>query len=177
MWARLFGPSTYTSDLMVLKEEEEEKVEVEEQQVVYLIDGANRLPIPLASEEVCKDVRTMRQWVFETLARLPLEENVEEYTFKVLPDGYIYWYPFSYQQEEAYGILMKYNPEKRCFTGLIQKSSQSEQLPQIPLPKGRPKLQGIVEVDISDKSNNTFNPPCSPTTNAKPKRNQKRTRK
>jgi hypothetical protein len=162
MWARLFGPSVYTTDIQYPQEEEAQEEKEQDAQIVYLVDGLNRLPIPL-DETARKDFRTMRQWVFETLARLPLEENVEDYTFKVLPDQYIYWY--HNPTDEAYGILVKYNPAGCCFEGVT--SNPSEELPPIPPPRTRAKVQGIVEVDISDNNSTS-----------KPKRTtNKRTRK
>lgn len=148
MWSALFGRIPYQSTAPMDFQKEQEDA------FVYLIDGDNRIPIPLPDEKICGNFAQMRQWVFEIIARLPNDENVEAYTFKVLPDEYIYWYNASYklgvgEEEETYGILVKYDPEERRFTSI-----QDGELPVIPRQKRViPKISRPIE--NTDNNNNT----------------------
>lgn len=156
MWNALFGrvPYVSTSPMDLTKEEEPD----EPPQIAYLVDGVNRLPIPLPQDDkILGDVRATRQWVFDTIARLPNEEDVETYTFKVLPDDFIYWYPMKSVAEGAYGILMKYDPTERCFKG----ANPNGELPQLPQSRLQPEREDIVEIDIL--SSNTSKKPSRKT--------------
>jgi len=150
MWSALFGRIPYQSTAPMDFQKEQEASSA----FVYLIDGDNRIPIPLPDEQICGDFTRMRQWVFEIIARLPNDEDIEAYTFKVLPDGYIYWYNASFklgvgEEEETYGILVKYDPEERRFTSI-----QDGELPVIPRQKRViPKI--VRPIENTDNNNNT----------------------
>jgi hypothetical protein len=100
--------------------------------VVYLIEGTLRVPLDLPNHAK-RDFRAIRQWVFDSIARLPLEENVEYYTFKVLPNDYVYWYSlYESKTNDSQGILMKYDAALGAFIGI---TDPDEELPQIQVPK------------------------------------------
>lgn len=162
MWNALFGrvPSVTTSAEHF--EEEKETLPL----IGYLIDGVNRISITLPDESICTDFPSMRQWVFETIAPLTNEEDIEMYTFKVVPDNYIYWYKILIAEEEeeveAYGILVKYDPQERCFTSI-----QDGELPIIPQPK---RVRSKVGTSIGNIGNSTSSYPPKQNKN---KRNRK----
>jgi len=132
MWGSWFGKNDVV---------EQAEIIVPPKEVVYLIEGTLRVPLELPNHAK-RDFRAIRQWVFETIARLPLEENVEYYTFKVLPNDYVYWYSlYESKTNDSQGILMKFDPVVGAFTGA---TDPDEELPQIQVPKG-----GVVQEDKS----------------------------
>jgi len=150
MWTALFGKNPPFLDHGGEDDEEEE----EQHETVYLVQGSLRFPLELPTKYQ-KDLIGLRQWVFDNIARLPFEENIEYYTFKVLPNGFIYWYSLYASKRDdvdnAYGILMKFDVERGIFTGI---SDQNEELPQVQSPKRVEESISISIVEDEDNNNN-----------------------
>lgn len=121
-------------------------------ETVYFIQGTLRVPLELPND-LKKNLPLVRQWVFDQIARLPLEEDPEYYTFKVFPGNFIYWYSLYDARrdgEECYGILMKWDPQEGAFTGV---SNPDEELPQIEPPKKGSRVEEERVDKISDNNN------------------------
>lgn len=160
MWNALFGSNPPFLDPREDEDDEEQSISEE---IVYLVQGSQRIPLKLPP--TCqRNPIGLRQWVFDTIARLPLEENIEYYTFKVLPNGFIYWYSLYSSKrddvEDAYGILMMFDDQQGIFTGV---SDQNGELPQVQSPKRVEELIHISIVEDEDSNNNKA------TTSAKPR--------
>jgi hypothetical protein len=129
MWGSWFGYSSYKGSFIPSGDNKEYNKE-ELKEYVYLLDGTLRVPLELPNR-VKKDFRLLRQWVFDSISGLPLEENVEYYTFKELPNNYVYWYSlYESKRSTPIGILMKVDPQNGWFTGI---ANPDEELPQVPV--------------------------------------------
>lgn len=138
MWSALFGSSTPTPTTITKSTPE----------IVYLIQGTLRVPLELPTQ-IQKNLPGVRQWVFDQIAWLPLEEDPEYYTFKVFSDNFIYWYSLydsKRDAEECYGVLMKWDSQQGIFTGV-----GDTELPPIQLTK--PRIEDKVEEIILDNNN------------------------
>lgn len=125
-------------------------------ETVYFIQGTLRVPLELPNN-LKKNLPLVRQWVFDQIARLPLEEDPEYYTFKIFPGNFIYWYSLYDARrdgEECYGILMKWDSQEGAFTGV---SNPDEELPQLEPPKKESRVEEEIVDKISDnnKDSNT----------------------
>lgn len=143
MWNNWFGRKSQVQDV---------KNDPPPPEIVYFLEGTLRVPLEFPSR-LKKDLPSLRQWVFDSIARLPLEEDIEYYTFKVLPDGYLYWYSlYQSKKDDIYGMLMKYDSATGTFTGI----SQNEELPLLQPPR-RVEEQGDKNIFVDeDNKNNTL---------------------
>lgn len=170
MWSALFGSSNPSTPVVEEVKDSAASNEsgascVSDETQVYLIDGTLRVPCPFPAEHA-KNVVALRQWVFDTIARLPGEERVEAYTFKVLPEGYVYWYSFALGG--TYGILMKHDAKEGRFTGI----SPADHLPILqstPLPP----LPPLHNNKDTSNHHNTCSPKKTPAKRSAPKRTRK----
>lgn len=137
MWNALFGSNSAQTNQPVKKEE-----------FAFLVDGTLRVPLSFPTEHG-KNVIALRQWVFDSIAKLP-KETVEQYTFKVLPDGFVYWFSTS---NDHYGLLLKFDYDQGRFTGV---TDQSVPLPQLPLPP-TPQLPQHTVSSSNNHNNHTLN--------------------
>ena len=140
MWSALFASREVVVNPTPTKE------------TVYFIQGTLRVPLELPND-LKKNLPLVRQWVFDQIARLPLEEDPEYYTFKVFPGNFIYWYSLYDARrdgEECYGILMKWDSQEGAFTGV---SNPDEELPQIEPPKKESRVEEERVDKISDNNN------------------------
>lgn len=148
-------------------------------ETVYFIQGTLRVPLELPND-LKKNLPLVRQWVFEQIARLPLEEDPEYYTFKVFPGNFIYWYSLYDARrdgEECYGILMKWDSQEGAFTGV---SNPDEELPQLEPPKKESRVEEEIVDKISDNNKDSNTSPKkrreepTPLIRNTPKRNRRK---
>lgn len=174
MWSTLFGSFSKSPE----PKDSAASLSEESEQVVYLIDGTLRVPYVLPKQHT-KNVITLRQWVFDTISRLPLEERVEEYTFKTLPDGYVYWFRNVSNPPASPGgstaILMKYDPNECRFTGVSDQSATLP-LPLLPTLSTPPPSTGTPEPCTPSNSTCAIKTTLFVDDSPMPKRTSKRTR-
>lgn len=168
MWGSWFGYSSYKGNVITPVDKKEEPKEY-----VYLLDGTLRVPLELPNH-VKKDVRLVRQWVFNSISGLPLEENVECYTFKELPNNYVYWYSlYESKRTTPIGILMKVDPQEGYFTGI---TNPDEELPQVPVQE-KPVEQTSISIVEDGGNNKTLIAPAITKRSIRLRTPSKRTRK
>jgi hypothetical protein len=167
MWSALFGyssPANHVATPEVIVVNAKDTSCESDEQIVYLVDGTERVPWVLPKEHT-KNVVSLRQWVFDTISRLPGEEHVEWYTFKVLPDNYIYWY----MRRDAnactgYGVLMKYDPVDGRFIGIADRNAT---LPPVPQPTPTEPQTNTGTAVLSNNSNTLLAEEINVTTRPK----------